>query len=183
MSTLYLTEQGALVTKTDGRLLIRKDGKTLHDLPAIHVEQIVIFGNVHFTTPAIKFVLEQGIDVAYLSSYGKYRGRLQHAFAKDATLRQAQYQKASAPSFCLAFAKSLIGGKLQNTLAFTQRQRQRHAEVETSIGFMHQMLRHLSAANTLDMIRGYEGAASAAYFRALRIRRARGDRSKQQSCR
>jgi hypothetical protein len=26
MSTLYLTEQRALVTKTDGRLLVRKDG-------------------------------------------------------------------------------------------------------------------------------------------------------------
>jgi CRISPR-associated protein Cas1 len=58
MSTLYLTEQRALVTKTDGRLLVRKDGKTLQDLPAIHVEQIVVFGKIHFTSPAVKFILE-----------------------------------------------------------------------------------------------------------------------------
>ena len=110
MPTLYLTQQGATVTKTDGRIVVRKDRQVLQDIPAIHVDQIVVFGNTHFTMPAVQFILQQGIDVAYLSSYGKYRGRLQHAFAKDATLRHAQSQKASNPTFCLAFAKQLIFG-------------------------------------------------------------------------
>jgi len=168
MTTLYLTEQGATVTKTDGRLVIRKDGEMLQDLPALHIEQIVVFGNVHFTMPAVKFILEQGIDVAYLSSHGTYRGRLQHAFAKDATLRQTQYQKATDPAFCLAMAKRLISGKVHNALAFIQRHRTRDAEVKTSIGMLQRARHHLTTAATLEVVRGHEGAAAAAYFRALR---------------
>jgi CRISPR/Cas system-associated endonuclease Cas1 len=48
MTTLYLTEQGVTVTKTNGQLLVRKDGKVLQELPAIHLEQIVVFGNRHY---------------------------------------------------------------------------------------------------------------------------------------
>jgi CRISP-associated protein Cas1 len=66
------------------------------------------------------------------------------------------------------FAKSLIGGKLQNMLAFTQRQRQRDAEVEANLTLMRRMLHRLASADTLDVVRGYEGAASAAYYRTLR---------------
>lgn len=168
MPTLYLTQQGTTVTKTDGRLVVRKDGQVLQDLPAIHVDQIVVFGNTHFTMPAVQFILQQGIDVAYLSSYGKYRGRLQHAFAKDATLRQAQYQKASDAAFCLAFAKQLIHGKIQNALVFIQRQRGRDAEIDRILGFQRQALRQLETAPSLESVRGFEGAASAAFYRGFR---------------
>ena len=138
MTTLYLTEQGMTVTKTDGRLLVRKDGEILQDLPAIHIDQIVVFGNAHFTMPAVNFILQQGIDVAYLSSHGTYRGRLQHALAKDATLRQAQYHKVQDPTFCLTLAQSFISGKVRNALVFVQRQQGKHAEVRASINMLRQ---------------------------------------------
>lgn len=168
MTTLYLTEQGATVTKTDGRLLVRKDGQVLYDLPAVHVDQIVVFGNSHFTAPAVKYVLEQGIDVAYLSTYGMYRGRLQQAMAKDATLRQAQYQRAGEPDFCLSVAKNLVGGKVHNTLAFARRQRGRRSEVKATTRLLRHTLNQLPTASNLEAVRGYEGAAAAAHFRAFR---------------
>jgi CRISPR-associated protein Cas1 len=163
-----LTEQGATVTKTNGQLLVRKDGQILQELPAIHVDQIVVFGNAHITMPAVKFILEQGIDVAYLSTYGMYRGRLQQAFAKDATLRQAQYQYATDPAFCLAVAKSFVSGKVHNTLVFTQRQRGRRSEVKATIRALRHTLRQLPTVQSLETLWGYEGSAAAAYFRAFR---------------
>lgn len=169
MTTLYLTEQGVTVTKTNGQLLVRKDGAILQELQAIHVEQIVVFGNAHFTMPAVNFILQQGIDVAYLSSHGTYRGRLQHAFAKDATLRQAQYQKANEATFCLALAQGFVHGKVHNALVFVQRQRARHAEARGSITVLQQMLRDIEIASSLETLRGYEGAAAAAFFRAFRV--------------
>ena len=45
MGTLYLTEQGSTVTKTGERLVVRKDGELLCDVPALQVDQIVVFGN------------------------------------------------------------------------------------------------------------------------------------------
>jgi CRISP-associated protein Cas1 len=169
MTTLYLTEQGVTVTKTNGQLLVRKDGKVLQELPAIHLEQIVVFGNAHFTMPAVNFVLQQGIDVAYLSIHGTYRGRLQHAFAKDATLRQAQYQKANEPAFCLALARGFMSGKVQNALVFAQRQRTRHTDAQAGIKTLQQMVRQIETAPNLETLRGYEGTAAAAFFRAFRV--------------
>lgn len=111
MGTLYLTEQGAVVTKTSERLLVRKDGKLLEDLPALHIDQIVVFGNAGFTTPAVSYVLENGIDVAYLSQHGRYRGRLQSTWTKDASLRYQQSRCALDTAFCLRLAQAIVTGK------------------------------------------------------------------------
>jgi CRISP-associated protein Cas1 len=169
MATLYLTEQGVTMTKTDGRLVVRKDGKILQDLPAIHIDQIVVFGNAHFTMPAVNFILQEGIDVAYLSSHGTYRGRLQHAVAKDATLRQAQYHQAQDPAFCLAMAQGFIRGKVHNALVFVQRQQAKHTDIRASLNVLRQMERQIPTAASLDVLRGYEGTAAAAFFRAFRV--------------
>jgi len=168
MGTLYITEQGAVITKTDGRLVIRKDAETLQDLPAVQVDQIVIFGNVAFTTPAVRFVLEQGIDVAYLSSAGTYRGRIQPAWAKDATLRYEQYRWARDDRFCLQVAQQLMAGKIQNMLAFCRRQRRLGKDAPQHLAAMEGMQQRVAKAEKLEQVLGYEGAASAAYFRLLK---------------
>jgi CRISPR-associated protein Cas1 len=168
MGTLYLTEQGAIITKTDGRIVVRKDGQVLQDVPAIEIDQIVVFGNVGFTTPAIKFVLDHGIDVAYLSSRGMYRGRLVPHWSKDGPLRRQQFERASDAGFCLAVSKDIVLGKLHNSVAFCRRQRRRDAEVDAFIRRAEALASQVTGARTLDEIRGYEGAGSAAYYRVLR---------------
>jgi len=168
MATLYITEQGITVTKSGERLLLRKDGKLLQEFPAMQVEQIVVFGNAHFTSPAVSFVLNQGIDVAYLSAYGMYRGRLQQAPSKDAALRQAQYQRASDPAFCLQTAKHMVRGKIHNSLVLVQRQKPRGREIKDIIRQLRRTLDNLEEAVDLDAVRGHEGSAAAAHFRVLR---------------
>jgi CRISPR-associated protein Cas1 len=168
MGTIYITEQGATLTKTDGRLIIRKDDKILQDIPAIHVDQVVVFGNAHFTTPAVHFILENSIDVAYLSSRGRFRARLQPELAKDATLRQEQYKKSLDADFCLAMAKAIVRGKIQNALVFCQRQRKRHEDVRAALDTLRLTLQRLGQADHLDAVRGFEGAATAAFYRAFR---------------
>jgi len=77
MTILCLTEQEAILSKTDERFVVRKRRKVLQEIPAIHVDQIVVFGNAQFTTPAFKFLMDHQIDAAYLSSYGTYHRWLQ----------------------------------------------------------------------------------------------------------
>ena len=167
MATLYVIEQGATVSKADGRIVVRKRRKILEEIPAIKVAQIVIFGNAQFTTPAVRFVLENNIDVAYLSSQGKYRGRLQLEPCKNASLRQNQYKRSLAPQFCLCISRNIVAGKIQNLLSFCQRQRDKGSGLRGSLNTLRKSLRQVRTADTLDKVRGYEGAASAAYFRAF----------------
>lgn len=168
MGTLYLTEQGATVTRTGERLLVRKDGKLLQDMPALHVDQIVVFGNAGFTTPAVQYVLENGIDVAYLSSRGTYRGRLQPAGAKDAALRQQQYRRSLDDAFCLRIARAVVAGKIHNAVAFCQRQRRLTHEGKRRLKRLKALLPSVHAAGDLQQLLGYEGTAAAAYYQVWR---------------
>ena len=59
MSVLYVTEQGAYLAKTGQRLLVKKGKETLLDIPAIEVSQVIVFGNVSITTPALQLLLQE----------------------------------------------------------------------------------------------------------------------------
>ena len=73
MSIVYIREQGAIVRKQGERLVVSKGAQVLYDIPSIHVQQLVIFGNVILTTPVIGFLMEKGIDASFLTVYGRYR--------------------------------------------------------------------------------------------------------------
>ena len=53
-----------------------KNPEILLSVPLAQVEQVVIFGNVGLTTPAIDAFLAQNTEVVFLSQRGEYRGRL-----------------------------------------------------------------------------------------------------------
>ena len=56
------------------------------------ISQIVLFGNISITTPAIGLLLEKDVDVVFLSETGKFRGRLSSGFRAQVSLRKAQYR-------------------------------------------------------------------------------------------
>ena len=168
MAILYLTQQGAMLHKYGNRIVVRKDGAALQEIPIAKLDEVVIFGNGHITTPAMGYLLHKNIPVSFLSSRGKYRGKLQPEYAKDARIRQRQYAAASDPRQCLELAKGFVRGKLTNSLRFCKRQRARHAEVGTAVNGIRAALKRVDGATSLESLLGYEGAGSAAHYRALR---------------
>ena len=168
MGTLYITEQGAVISRTGERLVIRKGQTVLQELPAVQVDQIVILGNASLTAPIVPFLLDKGIDVAYLSSRGAYRGRLQPQWTKDATLREAQYRRARNERFCLGVARQIVTGKIRNMSAFCRRQRRFEAADRQRLASMENLIPRVAEATTREQIMGYEGTASATYFGLFR---------------
>ena len=67
MPPLYITTQGAKLRYSKRRLVVEKDKKQVAAVPAVHVEQVLIFGNVSVTTPALGFLLENEIDTVFLT--------------------------------------------------------------------------------------------------------------------
>jgi len=167
MAILYLTEQGSTVNLTAGRIVVRKNDKLLQELPVFKLEQIVAYGNVHLTPAVIAHCLRAGVEVAFLSSPGKYRGRLQPEFTKNTVVRQQQYRRAADPQFCLQTATTIVAGKVRNMIAMVKQQR-RLRDGRSPLAELENMLKKLSAARTIDQLNGFEGAASAAYFKAFR---------------
>ena len=168
MAILYITQQGAVLHRSGNQVIVKKNGDVLQEIPIIQLDEVVIFGNGHITTPAIGYLLHKNIPVSFLSSQGKYRGKLQPRYAKDTVIRQQQYALAAEPQRCLEFAKSFVRGKLTNSLRFCQRQRTRNAAVKSAMGSIRHTIRNLDGAKNLETLLGHEGAGAAAHYRAFR---------------
>jgi CRISP-associated protein Cas1 len=168
MSVVYITQQGAVLGKEGERLIVTHDGETLLDQPLLHVSQVVLFGNVTVTAPAASLLFKRRIEVVFLSQRGRYKGRLQPEYSQTVDLRKQQYLQAEEPSFCLALARALVQGKIRNTLLFCLRQRQRPVGLENSVERLKRLGRQVETAADLEVLRGYEGTASALYFSLYR---------------
>lgn len=168
MSMVYVTQQGAVVSKEGERLMVTHEGVTLLDQPLIHISQLILFGNVTVTAPAISLLLKRNIEVVFLSVHGRYKGRLQSEWSQTVDVRRYQYLLATDPVFCLQMARALVRGKIHNAAQFCLRQRHRPATLEDSLGKLQQLERQVARTEHLDALRGYEGTAAAAYFALYR---------------
>src|SRR5215470_10693957 len=99
MATLYLSDQGATLRKEQNRLVVVRDEVTLAEIHDFKVERVVVFGNVQLSTQAIAYLLDRGIDTAFLSQRGRLKGRLAPIESKNVALRLQQYERAHDQRF------------------------------------------------------------------------------------
>ncbi len=74
LRTLYLLQHGQVLGKESERLIVRQEQKTVREIPAIKVDQIMVFGNAQITTQAMQFCLQERIPIYLLSGQGHYYG-------------------------------------------------------------------------------------------------------------
>jgi len=163
--TLYVTEQGAVLSRRGERLVIEREGRTLADVPASKVSRVFVFGNVSLTTPAVAYLLREGKDVAFLSSRGRYYGRLVSGESKNPALRRAQYRAAEDPDLCLTLSRGFVLGKLANQRRVLHR-RPSAAASRAAAEITRQMAR-AERTRSIAALRGIEGLSARAYFGAF----------------
>jgi len=164
--TLYVQEQGSILKKEGERLIVTKGDLELIDLPALKIQQIILFGSCSITPAAMQFCLRAKIPIILLSSRGKYFGRLESTQADSAGLERLQILRSLDSEFTLSFARDILTAKIRNNKVFLQRHHRRHPdeEIAETIEELTKALRSVERAKTLDELRGYEGKAAAAYF-------------------
>jgi CRISPR-associated protein Cas1 len=169
MSVIYVTEQGAYLAKTGQRLLVKKGKETLLDIPAIEVSQVIVFGSVSITPATVSFLLGKGIDVAFLTQTGRYKGRLQPEFSKKVSLRQRQFARAADEAFCLEVARAIVMGKIANARTICMRRNRELGDKKIGgvIRRLERAMRKAAKASSIEAVRGQEGAAGAAYYEAF----------------
>jgi CRISP-associated protein Cas1 len=169
MTRLYITEQQAILRKTGDRLIVEKDDQILLEVPCLKLEAVLIYGNVQFTTQAAVELLEHGIEMALFSRTGKLWGQLTPPKARNVVLRMRQYEMERSEEFCLEFARSLVRGKILNSVAALKRFRANHPEAlpAAAVDAVEKAIDRIGECASLDALRGHEGSAAAAYFRAF----------------
>lgn len=169
LRTLYLLKHGQVLGKESERLVVQYKGEVIDEIPAIQVDQVMVFGNAQITTQAMQFCLAERIPIYLLSAAGKYHGVIDSFDTEPVLLQKAQFARADEPAFCLRLAHHITRGKIANSRTLLKRlARKRQAPgLETAADSLKRILNQAAAADTLDQLRGFEGNAARVYFAAM----------------
>lgn len=168
MPTLYMTQPGSRLELEAGRLISTVKGEVVLAVPATRVDQVVLVTGCHVTTPVLSFLLDQQIDMVFLSASGRFRGRLDTGIPGSLDTRLRQYQLATNASNSLELGKAFITGKIHNARArCMELDAGSDFEDAEAIATLKDSLSKLPAVTSLSSLMGIEGAASRVYFGVL----------------
>lgn len=150
----------------DERLKVTAAKETLLDVPLIKVDGVVVLGRATVSPAAMIELLERGIPLSFLTATGRYLGRMEPELTKNIFVRKAQWQAAGESERALHVVRGFIRGKLKNYRTALLRAQREQADLDLSegIGRLERALHPIEQYESIDGLRGLEGAGSAAYF-------------------
>ena len=168
MSFVYVTEHGALIRLSGGKIIIEKSKKVLAEIPKNTIDGMVILGSVQITSQAIVEFLNIGVPVTWVSGMQKFYGRLE-SMSRVNVLRQAKQIKMQNSNFALSMAQKIIETKLHNQQVILRRYYRRRISNNVSkiIKSIETISKFIPNTILISRIMGYEGIAAKNYFSAL----------------
>jgi CRISPR-associated protein Cas1 len=167
MSTLYLTEQGSILHKTQRRLVIIKNKKIIQEIPIFKIDRILIFGNIQISTQALSFILDSGIICSFFSSQGKFKGSLRPVESGNVFLRIAQYERYLDKEFRVEISKTIVYAKINNEIKFLENYSK--TNFKEIIEELKKNINNLKDKNSISFIMGIEGHSTSLYFKGLSL--------------
>jgi CRISP-associated protein Cas1 len=170
LNTLYVTSQGAYLSRDGETVLVKVDNETKVRLPIHTLDGIVCFGRVSCSPPLLGLCGERNVSVSFLSENGRFWARMHGPVSGNVLLRREQYRKADSPDFCAETAKSVVVGKVANSRSVLLRAVRDHADkvdvaaLESGARGLSRIVKELDAPVALDTVRGREGEAARLYF-------------------
>lgn len=169
MATVYLMEQGTALSKNHLRFIIQVSQSKKLELPLNDVERILIFGNIHLTTPVINTCLQNDIIILFLNQSGHYKGHLWSGESIHLPNHLIQFERRNDLLFQFNVSRAIVYGKLFNSKQLLMRlnRKRKVMEVKKAIYGISTDLETLATVDNLDSLRGYEGISAARYFPAF----------------
>lgn len=172
LNCLYVTTPGSRITARRDSLEVRNEAQLLGRFPLAGTEAVVAVGRVDCTTDAIARCVSHGVRVAFLDRSGKLRFSVSGPTTGNVTLRQSQLRRADDPAAALGIARHFVAGKLQNQRRAVQRWSWEAPGLvrpmfDRQCRRIEERIERIESAPTGDHLRGIEGDATRAYFKAL----------------
>lgn len=169
MTTLYVMESHAFVSKRGGTLVVKRDGEPSKTLPLERVSDVVCCGDISWSGAALRELAEGGISVAVIGPRDEWVGRWEPQESKTIPLRRAQFRAADDCARASAIAHAIVSGKVRNSRALLVRARREGLHEDAGeIDRLNMLLARLDTDTpyTVDVARGIEGEAASVYFPA-----------------
>jgi len=167
--TLYLVDRKVSLSVDNQRYLVKRGEQSILSLPAVNVDQIMIFGQVPVSNACLQLAARHHCPVAFLSWFGRCYGRFEPGGSQSMPLLMAQLASQTQAGFDLSIARQLIAAKLRHSALILKRA-QRHHKAGSSVAHAIVRLRELErglSSTSVDSLRGSEGGAAALYWKAF----------------
>jgi CRISPR-associated protein Cas1 len=157
---LYVTEQGAWVTKSKGRIEISKKGEPLGSVRLIDVSQVCVYGNAQISTQLMRELMAREIPVCWFSYGGWFSGMASGLPGRNVEVRRRQVIIASQGG--AAIAAQVVAGKILNSRTLLRRNARR--DVSTTVAQLKTLADKARTTATTPSLLGIEGAAARLFF-------------------
>ncbi|MGO8736895.1 MAG: type I-C CRISPR-associated endonuclease Cas1c [Terriglobia bacterium] len=173
LNTLYVTTQGAYLSREGETVLLRVEHETKLRVPIHTLGGIVCFGQVSCSPPLMELCGERNVAISFLSERGKFYARVQGPVSGNVLLRREQYRRADSEEFSAKIAQSVVVAKIANCRTVLLRAIRDHADparqdqdsaLEAAALRLARQLDDLRQPAALDAVRGVEGDAARTYF-------------------
>lgn len=169
LNTLFVTTQGAYLSKKGETVLVRVEDETKLRLPIHTLEGIVCFGQVSCSPFLMGFCCERGVGLSFCTERGRFLARATGGVSGNVLLRKAQYRTSEDSSSSAEIARNIIISKIANCRQVVQRgAREDHIfendALVNSTQILNRILGELKAPLDLEGLRGKEGEAARCYF-------------------
>lgn len=165
MGTVYVTQDDSFISKVDERINVKFEKKTILDVPLIKIDGLVVMGRASISPAAIFELIDKKIPLTFLTNNGKYLASLEPEMGKNIFVRTAQWKAAGESPQAIHVTQGFVRGKLKNYRhTLLEAQRRYEVNLNSNITQISNAIASLEKSNSIDSIRGFEGAGSAAYF-------------------
>ena len=170
LNTLYVTSQGAYLSKEGETVKVSVERATRLQLPIHTLSGIVCFGQVSMSPFLMGFCAERDVGVSFLTENGRFLARISGPVSGNVLLRREQYRWADNIEKTADVARSVLIGKICNCRKVLHRGVRDHNEklnddfLSRAVNRLSQIMGHLKSDLPLDRLRGYEGEAGKIYF-------------------
>lgn len=173
LNTLYITTQGAWLSKDGANVVVSLEGDELGRVPIHTLGGIVCIGRVMMSPPLMGYCAEEGVSISFLAEHGRFLARVEGPVSGNVLLRREQYRRTDDAKATADITRSIVIGKTLNQRAVIRRALRDHRDklAENETGLLEKAQKRLThsarkAENTLDVdsLRGLEGDAARVYF-------------------
>lgn len=171
LNTLYVTTQGAYLSKEGDTVLVRVERENKLSLPIHNLDGIVCFGQISASPALMGLCGERNVALSFMSENGRFLARVQGPVSGNVLLRREQYRRSDDPEAGARIVRAIVAAKIANSRTVLQRalrDRPGH-EARGPLEDAARHLRHLldetrPSTAGIDILRGREGEAGRAYF-------------------
>ena len=171
MSVVYIISDHGKLNHVNETLEFTANDGTIRKMFPHRMECLIVRGVVSISGKAFRLLIKHQINTIFISSNGKFNGKLVFNETKNIFLRKKQYSLSDIENSALLIAKSIVSAKVKNELTFIQRIKRKGGNGQEFLEIVQdfkKIIEQIETVENVEKLRGYEGIAARKYFSVFR---------------